>query len=135
MAKNAQEREGREIWKERGGRERGRANVGWNQTRMGVPLHTTRVTHTYCRCTNKRINYPFTRLWPCVCTFTLCLPKAPRMGFWLAPCVYTYHVMLSKTEIEDRNRFPPRRPAPLLPFQLVVLKLAALEDRIALSLC
>ena len=41
MAKNAQEREGREIWKERGGRERGRANVGWNQTRMGVPLHTT----------------------------------------------------------------------------------------------
>ena len=82
--------------------------MGWNQTRMGVPLHTTRVGHTH-RCTNKRINYPFTRLWPCVCTFTLCLPKAPRMGFWLAPCVYTaYHVMLSKTEIEDRNRFPPR---------------------------
>ena len=105
MAKNAQEREGREIWKERGGRERGRANVGWNQTRMGVPLRTTRVTHTYCRCTNKRINYPFTRLWPCVCTFTLCLPKAPRMGFWLAPCVYTNHVMVpvSKTEEEEEE--------------------------------
>ena len=134
MAKNAQERGEERYGKRDRERQRGRANVGWNQTRMGVPLRTTRVTHT-SRCTNKRINYPFTRLWPCVCTFTLCLPKAPRMGFWLAPCVYTYHVMLSKTEIEDRNRFPPRRPAPLLPFQLVVLKLAALEDRIALSLC
>ena len=107
MAKNAQEREGREIWKERGGRERGRANVGWNQTRMGVPLRTTRVTHTYCRCTNKRINYPFTRLWPCVCTFTLCLPKAPRMGFWLAPCVYTYHVMVSRQKSKTEIDFPP----------------------------
>jgi hypothetical protein len=135
----------REIWKERGGRGRGRANVGWNQTRMGVPLHTTRVTHT-SRCTNKRINYPFTRLWPCVCTFTLCLPKAPRMGFWLAPCVYTYHVMVSRQKSKTEIDFPPAFCLIILYFlqlgsveacrtrrqdsTVVVLKLAALARNI-----